>query len=171
MNTSFKLLPVFVCLSSSLAFGSGGFFQAKIVPASEAPNTQLAAKPKNGTLNEVTQSLPVSFCNSSATPFINVAVGYWKDEGRGKGWWVLSPGQCVVVLTDIADNVYAYAESDTKDKFWSGNVRICVHTSEVFDVPNSVCEGAPADSSFQFRLFNYVADLSQFQSYKYEFKN
>ncbi|MEZ5893939.1 MAG: DUF1036 domain-containing protein [Parvularculaceae bacterium] len=91
-----------------------------------------------------------SFCNKSSFA-LNAAIGYVDgDRLATRGWWLLRPGQCKVVLTEQAKpgRYFVYAEAIPGHKGdlkrWSGDTSLCVENNGFFNLRNQdVCRDDP----------------------------
>lgn len=91
-----------------------------------------------------------SFCNKSSYA-LNAAIGYVDgDRLATRGWWLLRPGQCKVVLTEQAKpgRYFVYAEAIPGHrgplKRWSGDTALCVENNGFFNLRNQdVCRDDP----------------------------
>ncbi len=82
-------------------------------------------------------------CNSSTYGNVNVAwAATWNDSsgnahGESQGWWVVTQGDCKIVITTLdisAYTIYLYAFADDQPSvhYWGGSYKYCVDPSHKF---------------------------------------
>lgn len=84
-------------------------------------------------------SADFTVCSQYRSP-IYVAYGmYDGQDWLSEGWWLVSPGGCVTLLSGPLTNQYYYLYADADDGgVWSGNYPFCVEWSNDFTIWGNV---------------------------------